>query len=155
MSTTPDAVARDWFTKVWNEGSEAAIDQYLAADARMHGLPTPDGKPLVGPGDFKPFWRRFRSAFPDIRISIARTVTEGEYVAVHCRVSGRHLGHGLDIAPTQKPIDFWGMGIAHIRNGRIVEGWNSFDFMSLYQQIGLLPAVGPVESGTVRSPPIA
>jgi predicted ester cyclase len=144
MSATPEAVARDWFKQVWNDGSEAAIDKLLAVDAKMHGLSSSDGSPLVGPGDFKPFWRKFKSAFPDIRIDVARTVAEGDYVAVHCHVSGKHLGDGLGIAATQRSIDFWGMGIARIRGGQVVEAWNCFDFMSLYQQIGLLPAVGAV-----------
>jgi len=36
-------------------------------------------------------------------------------------------------------MEFWGMCIARVRNGQIVEGWNSFDFLALYQQLGLLP----------------
>ena len=144
MSETPDVVARTWFEQVWNQGSEEAIDKLLAVDAKMHGLPSSDGSPLVGPSAFKPFWRKFRSAFPDIRIEVARTVTEGEYVAVHCHVSGKHLGHDLGIAATQRPIDLWGMGIARVQRGRVIEAWNCFDFMSLYQQIGLLPAIGAV-----------
>lgn len=34
------------------------------------------------------------------------------------------------------------MGIARIRDGLIVEAWNAFDFLTLYQQIGMLPALG-------------
>lgn len=60
MAATPEAVARDWFERVWNQGRESAIDELLAADARMHGLPTPDGKPIVGPAAFKPFYRALR-----------------------------------------------------------------------------------------------
>ena len=140
MSITPEAVSRDWFARVWNAGSEDAIHELLAADAQMHGLPTPDGKPVIGPQGFVPFWRKFRSAFPDIRITVERAVSQGDMVAVHCRVTGMHTGDGLGIAATQKPIEFWGMGMARSRDGKIVEAWNSFDFMTLYQQVGLLPA---------------
>jgi steroid delta-isomerase-like uncharacterized protein len=148
MTTAPVAVVRDWFDQVWNSGSEEAIARLLAADARMHGLPTPDNQPLVGPAGFTPFWRQFRSAFPDMRIEVERTVAEGEYVAVHCHVTGKHLGHGLGIAATQRPVELWGMGIARVRNGQILEAWNCYDFMSLYQQIGLLPTAGaPATTG--------
>jgi predicted ester cyclase len=139
---TPEALSRAWFARVWNEGSEPAIHEMLAADAKMHGLPTPDGKPLVGPADFVPFWRKFREAFPDIRITVERAVEQGDMVAVHCRVVGRHTGGALGIAATHKPVEMWGMGIARVKDGRIVETWNSFDFMTLYQQIGLLPPLG-------------
>jgi predicted ester cyclase len=59
----------------------------------------------------------------------------------HCHVTGTHHGNGLGIAPTRKPIDLWGMGMARVRDGRIVESWNAFDFMALYQQVGMLPQV--------------
>jgi predicted ester cyclase len=40
-------------------------------------------------------------------------------------------------SPTNKPINITGTCIARIENGRIVEGWNHFDFLSLYQQLGM------------------
>ena len=33
------------------------------------------------------------------------------------------------------------MGMARVAGDRIVEGWNAWDFMSLYQQVGMLPAI--------------
>jgi steroid delta-isomerase-like uncharacterized protein len=135
MTASPDSLIRTWFEEVWNQGSEDAIDRLLAADGVAHGLP---GADLKGPTDFKPFFRNFREAFPDIRIEVARTVTEGNMVAAHCRVTGTHKGHTMGKA-TGNRMEFWGMCIAHVRNGQIVEGWNSFDFLALYQQLGLLP----------------
>jgi hypothetical protein len=54
MSANPAAVVREWFEQVWNKGSDEAIDGLLATHAPIHGLPTPDGKPIVGPAGFKP-----------------------------------------------------------------------------------------------------
>jgi len=31
------------------------------------------------------------------------------------------------------------MTMVRVRDGKIVEAWNTFDFLSFYQQIGLLP----------------
>ena len=62
-------------------------------------------------------------------------------IAVHCHVVARHLGDGLGIKATQRPVDMWGMGMARVRDGRIVEAWNSYDFLKLYQQCGMLPAL--------------
>jgi len=50
-------------------------------------------------------------------------------------------GASLGIQPSDKPIDLWGMGIAHVQNGKIVEAWNAFDFVSLYRQIDATPAL--------------
>lgn len=40
MSKTHDAIIREWFREVWDEGREEAIDRLMAADAVVHGLST-------------------------------------------------------------------------------------------------------------------
>ena len=134
---SPKEIATAWFESVWNKKDPAAIDRYLAPDAKMHGL----GEVPMKPDDFKALHRTFCAAFPDIRIDVARTVCEGDMVVVLGHVTGTHAGHGLGAAPTQKRIDMWGMGMARVVNDRIVEGWNSWDFMTLYQQVGMLPTL--------------
>jgi steroid delta-isomerase-like uncharacterized protein len=141
MSPTPDSIVRTWFEEVWNQGKESTIDRLFAADGIAHGLPTADGSPMRGPDAFRPFYRNFRGAFPDIRIEVARTVTEGDMVTAHCRVTGSHQSGALGFAATGKPVEFWGMCILRVRNGQIVEAWNSFDFLNFYQQLGMLPQI--------------
>jgi steroid delta-isomerase-like uncharacterized protein len=128
---------RSWFEEVWNQGREDAIDRLFAVDGLAHGLP--GGVALRGPADFKPFFRSFRGAFPDIRVEVIRSVTEGDMVAVHCRVIGTHTGDTLGMAATGKNTEFWGMCIARVRDGKILEAWNNFDFLVFYQQLGLVP----------------
>jgi steroid delta-isomerase-like uncharacterized protein len=138
-SPTPASIVRTWFEEVWNQGMEEAIDRLFARDGLAHGLASPDGMPLRGPDAFRPFFKRFRGAFPDIHIDVAREVTEGDMVSVHCHVTGTHRGNDLGMSATGRPVDFWGMVIARVQGGQIVEAWNSFDFLSLYQQVGLVP----------------
>ena len=136
--TTPDAVVRTWFEELWNQGKEETMDRLFAGNGLAHGLSGPDGLPLRGPDAYRPFFRQFRAAFPNIHIDVVRTVTEGDLIAAHCHVTGTHSGPFI-AAPTGKAIDFWGMTIARVQNGQIVEAWNNFDFLHLYQQLGLLP----------------
>ena len=56
--------------------------------------------------------------------------------AAFCRVRGRHVGNALGGPPTDRDVDFTGVTIARVQNGKIVEGWNVFDFLTMYQQIG-------------------
>ena len=137
---TPEAVVRQWFEQVWTEKREDAIDRLLAPDAAIHDLPTPDGKPMQGPAAFKPFRERLITAFPDVRIEVLQTVTEGNMVAAYCRVTATHGGEGLGIAATGRSMSISGMVMARVEQGQIVEGWNCFDFLSLYQQLGVVPA---------------
>jgi steroid delta-isomerase-like uncharacterized protein len=136
---TNEQFVREWFDQVWNQQREDVIDRMMAPDAVIHDL-TPAG-PMKGPVDFKPFYRRFVQAFPDMRIEVLRTITEGDLTAVHCRVSATHSGDALGTPATHRKASISGMAIARIRNDQLVEGWNCFDFLSLYQQLGLVPAL--------------
>lgn len=133
---TPEQIARRWFKEVWDEGREEAIDRLMAPDAVAHGLAE---APIKGPAEFKPIFRMFREALGDLQIHIERTVVEGDMVAAHCRVIGRHIGNGFGGAPTWRPVDFWGMTIVRVKGDQIVEGWNSYDFLTMYQQMGWVP----------------
>jgi predicted ester cyclase len=129
----PEEIVRRWFKEVWDEGREETIDQLMAPFAVAYGLP---GGPIQGPTAFKPLFRTFREALGDLSIEVVRTVVQGDLVAAHCHVTARHSGLSFGGDPTNQPVDFWGMTIIRVAEGQIVEGWNCFDMLSMYQQIG-------------------
>lgn len=136
MASTPDAIARQWFKEVWDEGHEEAIDRLAHDELLVHGLAGPGAPPMRGTAAFKTVFHTFREALGDLEITVERSVTEGDTCAVYCRVTGRHIGHALGGAPTGNPVEFTGTTICRVRDGRIVEAWNCFDFLTMYQQIG-------------------
>jgi predicted ester cyclase len=126
-----------WFEEVWNQRRESAIDEMMADNYIGHGLVGPDGKEVQGPAAFKPFFRHYCQAFPDLRITVEDALVDGDRIAVRLSVAGTHTGPGVAAAPTNKAASFSGMCIARIENGKIAEAWNSFDFLSMYQQLGM------------------
>jgi steroid delta-isomerase-like uncharacterized protein len=132
MSSENKALARQWFEDVWNRGRDAAIDEMLSADAVVHGL----GADLHGPAGFRSFHAAYRSAFPDVFVTIEHVVAEGDMVAAHWTGTGTHLGSGLGFAPTGKHVSFSGMVFMRVQGGKFVEGWNQFDQLGMLQQIG-------------------
>ena len=130
------AFVRRWFEEVWNKGREEAIDEMFAADGLAHGLE--GDEPIRGAAAFKPFFRKFREAFPEIKVTVEDAIAEGDKVAARCSVRGRHRGDTLGFAATQQPVEFTGMTIVRISQGKIVEAWNNFDFMKMFQQLGAL-----------------
>jgi steroid delta-isomerase-like uncharacterized protein len=131
------AVIHRWFEEVWNKGREEAIDEMFAEDGIAHGLVDENGEELRGASGFKPFFRKFRDAFPDIEVTIEDCICEADRAAARCTVRAKHTGEGLGIAATNKPVEFSGLCIIRVKDGKIVEAWNNFDFASLNQQIGL------------------
>lgn len=129
---------RRWFEEVWNNKREDAIDEMFAADGVANGLNDENGNALRGLEGFKTLHRAFVSAYPDLKIEVLDTVVEGNKIAARCRVSGLHTGHGIGVPPTNQPVEFTGMTIVHIKDEKIVEAWNEFNFMEMYKQVGAL-----------------
>lgn len=132
----PDALIRAWFHEVWDLGDESAIDRLMAPDGAVDGL----GTPIRGPEEFKPYFRTMRNALGDLEVKVLRTVVQGDLVAAHCHVVARHVGDALGGPPTGKPVEFFGMTIVRVAGGKLVEGWNCFDFLTMYQQLGWVKA---------------
>jgi steroid delta-isomerase-like uncharacterized protein len=140
MPQAPDTMIREWFEQLWNQKREDTIYKLMAPNCMVHGLPSPDNRPLCGPDQFRMVYRQFRQAFPDLHVTVEQTVREGDLAALHCRVTGKHEGEGLGVPPSGRTVDFTGMVFVRAEDGQFVEGWNCFDFQTCFQQIGAAPA---------------
>jgi len=129
-------IMQRWFDEVWNNKNVEVIDELFAENGIARGLVNEDGSDVIGPADYKPFQQKFLTAYPDLKVEVQDTVTEGEKIGIRCRVTGTHCGEGLGVKPCNKSVDFGFIGIARIRDGKIVEAWNSIDFLTMYQQLG-------------------
>ncbi len=137
MPVQEETVIRRWFEEVWNQQREETIDELLLEDAIGHGLTDDKGNVLRGPAGFKTLFHAFIQAYPDIHVDIEETVVQDREVAL-CTVTGTHTGEGLGVAPTLKRIEFTGLCMIRVKDGKISEAWNQFDFMNMYQQLGVL-----------------
>jgi steroid delta-isomerase-like uncharacterized protein len=143
MSATPESILRAWFDGVWNRGDEGTIDRLLHADTLIHGLPTPDGQPIRGPHEFRPFYQAFRSAFPSIAVEVQQVISQGGKAVGYCRVTGAHRGTGLDIPATGREVEFFGFAMCEVVDEQVVECWNCFDFLGMYRQLGAEVSMPP------------
>jgi predicted SnoaL-like aldol condensation-catalyzing enzyme len=132
MTDSPDAIVRRWFNEVWNAGREDAIDRLMAPNALVHGL----GEVMIGPTQFKQYFRMMRSTLHDMEVRVVRTVVDGQMVVAHCHVMARHAGNSPLGPATGRTVDFWGMTMARVVDSQLVEGWNCYDFLTMYQQVG-------------------
>jgi predicted ester cyclase len=80
----------------------------------------------------------FRQGFPNLTVDVEDVIAEGDKAVARCSVRGKHEGEFRGLAATQAPVEFTGIAIVRIENGKIVEAWNNFDFMTMHRQVGLL-----------------
>jgi len=126
-----------WFEEVWNQGKAETIDELLTSDVIGHGLVNAEGNEVRGIEEFKVFYVNFRGAFPDIHVEVEDTVSEGDKVVARCTVTATHLGPGFIGEPTNRSVKFSGMCMTRVKDGKIAESWNNFDFLALMQQLGI------------------
>ena len=137
MSETNKALMRRWFEEVWNQGRADAIGELMADDCVIHGLADASGNPVRGAEAFRDFHRQFRGAFPNMNVTVADVISEGDRVVARCDVRGKHSGDHLGFKATNNPVQFTGIAITRIENGKIAEAWNEFDFTEMNKQLGL------------------
>jgi steroid delta-isomerase-like uncharacterized protein len=135
MFDDPETVIRNWFEQVWNQGDATAIGRLFAEDGVAHGLADAQGNEPEGPRGFMPVFELFRGALSDIDIHMEDVIVQGDTAAARFVVHATHTGDSFGFPATGKTVVFTGMTFVHVREGKIVEGWNNLDFASLYKQI--------------------
>src|ERR1700722_19102488 len=101
MSEANKLLLKRWFEQVWNQKSEAAIDEMFSKQGKSHGFPNADSV-LVGPEAFKTVHRTFCGAFPDLHVDIHAIVSASARFTVRWRVSMTHIGDHLGFAASGK-----------------------------------------------------
>lgn len=131
------AMDRRVVDEIINKGNMAVADELFASEYVYHG---PGGQELNGPEGFKQLITIYRTAFPDIHMTIEDMVAEGDKLVTRWTVCGTHKGELMGIAPTGNQISITGIVIYRIAGDKFVESWENFDQMAMMQQLGVLPS---------------
>ena len=127
MRARPSAVMKRWFQEVWCEGKASTIAELFPADSLAHGL---GPEPVRGPEAFLAFWQAFHATFQGLHIAVLAEVDEGPLTYVRCAATMTFRG---------RPVSLEGGCLCRIRDGRIAECWNTWDFVGLLVGMGALP----------------
>jgi predicted ester cyclase len=129
------AVLRRAIDEIFNRGHLAAADDLIASDyVNRDATPGQGG----GPSGVKHVATMYRTAFPDLRLTIEEMLAVEDRVIVRVRETGTHLGPLLGAAPTGRRVEWTWIGIYRIDNGRLAERWGVIENLHLLQQIGLV-----------------
>ena len=144
------AVVRRLFERIVSAGEYDLADQLFGPTHAGHGA-APDAP--RGPVVATTAWRRWRTAFPDWRATIEFQVAEGDLVVTRVTGRGTHRGPLTGprwgrIEPTGRAVTVAATAVHRLAEGKIVEVWETWDFLGLLQQLGLVPTpVRPPDDG--------
>lgn len=144
MSEQNKAVVRRLFEEVWNKGNLSVADEVLAPNYVHRDPATPDfGK---GPESEKKRANLYRTAFPDLRLTVEEIIAEGDTVIAQWTCRGTHKGDLRGITPTGKQVTVSGVSIAHFDRGKVAESSVNWDALGLMQQLGVVPEIGKAKA---------
>jgi steroid delta-isomerase-like uncharacterized protein len=131
-------LARRWFEEVWTLAGEPTIDALMAEDSVGHM----EGAEVRGPAAFRAVRAQLLGAFPDLGVHVEEIVTDGNNAVVRWNVTASHEGDDLGIPASHQQVRFRGITWLKFRDGRIVEGWDSWNQGALIQQLSAIDATG-------------
>ncbi len=141
MSTEDNkAIMRRAYQEIHGKGNWAVVDELVGVNFVDHNPPAPDLPP--GPEGVKQTLGLFRSALPDMHVTVEDIIAEGDKVVARITMSGTHRGELMGVAPTGKQITLGLIDIVRFDGGKLVERWGEGDMLGMMQQLGVVPPPG-------------
>ncbi len=125
-------IAIDFFSEIWNQGDESAIDKFISVN-------TVGNDPQFGTGreSFRKKWREWQRAFPDINFRIDDVIVEGNKVVTRWHLTGTQSGPLEGMPPSNKKVAVDGVSIDEIKNSQLISGFDAWDSLNFRKQLGL------------------
>ena len=126
-------IALRWIEDGWQKGRSDIVDRLHAEAFVDHAA---DGR-LANNEGFRRGIDTLYAAFPDFYAVTEDLIVDAESsrVAIRWVATGTHRGEFLGVPATGRKIEFAGIEIITIRDGRITERWGEWDGLSLLNQL--------------------
>lgn len=119
---------------LWQNGDLKVVDEFYASNYVDHTPQT--GIPPNRDG-VKKTYNLYHKAFPDMSTQVRDLLADGDRVCALVTMHGTNQGDLMGLPPTGKSVTLDGCVINRISNGKIVESWEYFDQLGLFQQLGI------------------
>ncbi|MGV6805045.1 MAG: ester cyclase [Ruegeria sp.] len=126
---THSEILRAWYSEVWEKGNIDAIGDYFAPETMAEGL-IPEMQ--VGADDFRDLVMAFRHVLGEIQVDLPKIIENGDWASAVLHVRTSRADNGA-------PLEVTGQVMARFKGEKMVEAYNQFDFVSLFEQLGQFP----------------
>ena len=124
---------QDQIERVWSLGEVALVDSNYTVDVIDH-MPI-EGQP-TGRDALKDVVKQFRSAIPDLSMTLHGTLAAGEYGVDVWTLSGTHSSPFAGLPASGADVNFSGIDMVRVEHGRIAELWHVEELAHFERQIG-------------------
>jgi steroid delta-isomerase-like uncharacterized protein len=128
------ALVRRFYEEVWNRGNSDVAFEVFAEDYVRHDFRSTETLP--GPAGQKKVAEDFRTAFPDLQVTVDLIIGEQDFVVGRWTATGTHLGSWGGVEPSGRRVSFAAANIFRFEDGKVAEIWNHRDDLGLREQVG-------------------
>ena len=126
------AIVRGYFDEVLNNRNLSAFEHYFAEAVVFNSAQGFKQQLAV-------ITQAMHDAFPDLHLRIEEQIAEDDKVVTRVTFRGTHQGAFNGIAPTGRQVEWSGIAIDRIANGKIAEMWHVQNTAALIRQISAKP----------------
>ena len=144
MSEANKVLVRRYFDEILNKSDLTLVPEIFSHDSVFCAPHMPE---IRGHEARKLFITAIHTTYPDIHYTIQELIAEGDKVVARWKYSGTHKGEWMGTKPTGKHFTATGTTTLRISGGKIVEEWADYDALGVWQQLGVLPALGHGQKG--------
>jgi len=130
-----DDLVRTFIEEAFNSGNLSILEDIIHSNYHFSSTDTE----LNGVGELKEFIQLFRTAFPDLKLSIDDIFASDDKTCTSFTFTGTHEEGFMGIPPTKKAVKVRGVVISKIQENKILEEWEVLDNLGFFQQLGLVP----------------
>ena len=128
----------DFYAKARNEVNLALLDEIYNPDVVVHDCSSPED--IIGLEALKEYYSYTHDALPDLHATIGEIIVKSDKIIWVWTFSATNTGSFHtplgDIPPTGNKVQFSGVAIDRVDEGKIVEEWVYFNVLQVLQQLG-------------------
>ena len=128
QAADPKAVVRGYMEELLNERNWDKWDEYFSETVQFN-------ETNISKDSVMAMSASLRSAFPDMQLSIEDQIAEGDKVATRVVFRGTHQGDFNGIPPTGRLVEYAGIAIDRIVDGKVVQMWHVANSSDIHRQL--------------------
>ncbi len=125
----------------YNAKDYDAIEALAADDFEL--IDCASGEKYSGPEGARRNAEGWLIPFPDAKVEVLNVVASGDWAVAEAVGRGTHSGPMQtpmgEVAPTGKKMELHFCSLIKVRDGKVVEGRDYYDAMTIASQLGLMP----------------
>ena len=125
------AIISTFIEEAFHKGNLSILEHVIHPD--YHYI-SPDSE-LRRIDQLEAFIQEIRTALPDLRLDICDQIETGNRACIRVQLTGTHEADFMGLPATGKKVDVFGIIMTRFKDGKIIEGWELLDQLSLQQQL--------------------